>query len=331
MQEQLRRSQASYLDAHVLAVFERACNLVTRDGNVIALVLPQVGNGPLNIVVDGPAGLFAGVDAGTWARLEGERLRVGKLTIDLRRAAVWESRPDWDTLRTRQAVILSRLPLLSALCLRYAPPGSLLALLPDDVPGAPSSPNRCGSRCASLDEPSRAIFSAAREAAEAIREGWRGDLERLQEGAGRLAGLGGGLTPAGDDFLAGAMLWAWLTHPTPALFCYALAEVAIPRTTILSAAFLRAASRGECSALWHALLAALSEGAETKIAAAVRQVLAHGATSGADALAGFISDFGSLGDFQSLTGSGGDATEMAAKIKVAAAPVRAPRPSARRK
>jgi len=268
--EQLRQHR---FDARVLGAFEHACDLVTPGGDVVALVTPQVGDGPLNVVLDSVAGLFAGIDPGTPATLEGEQLCIGGLGVDLRGAAVWEPRPDWEALRARRAVLLAGLPLLRTLCLRYAPAGSLLgllgALLPDDAP-------------------SRAIFSTAQPAAEVLRAGWEGNLARLQEGAAGLAGLGGGLTPAGDDFLAGALLWAWLAHPAPAPFCQVLAEVAIPRTTTLSAAFLRAAARGECSAAWHALLAALSEAAEAEIAVAVREVLAHGATSGADSLAGFL-------------------------------------------
>jgi hypothetical protein len=88
------------------------------------------------------------------------------------------------------------------------------------------------------------------------------------------------------------MLWAWLAHPAPARLCRALAKAAVDRTTTLSAAFLRAAARGECSAPWHALLAALSDGLseeeEARITAAVQKILARGATSGADSLAGFL-------------------------------------------
>jgi len=268
--EQLRQHR---FDARVLGAFEHACDLVTPGGDVVALVTPQVGDGPLNVVLDSVAGLFAGIDPGTPATLEGEQLCIGGLGVDLRGAAVWEPRPDWEALRARRAVLLAGLPLLRTLCLRYAPAGSLLGLLGAPLPD---------------DAPSRAIFSTAQPAAEVLGEGWAGNLARLQEGAAGLAGLGGGLTPAGDDFLAGALLWAWLAHPAPAPFCQVLAEVAIPRTTTLSAAFLRAAARGECSAAWHALLAALSEAAEAEIAAAVREVLAHGATSGADSLAGFL-------------------------------------------
>jgi hypothetical protein len=138
----------------------------------------------------------------------------------------------------------------------------------------------------------RDVLSVARRGAEVLRAGWDGDGERLQEGVTGLAGLGGGLTPAGDDFLSGAMLWAWLAYPTPASLGRAIVETAAPRTTTLSAALLRAAAQGECSAPWHALLAALGAeadtGQEARIAAATGEILAHGATSGADTLAGFL-------------------------------------------
>jgi hypothetical protein len=275
--ERLHRLRESRSAARVLAVFERACDLITHDGDILALVTPQIGDGPLNIVVDGAGKLFAGVDPGAPVTLEGKRLWAGGLGVDLERASVWEPRPDWNALRARHAAIAPHLPLLWTLCLRHAPAGSLLALLGAPLPGG---------------APAEAILSTAQEAAERLREGWGGDLERLQEGATELAGLGGGLTPAGDDFLTGAMLWAWLAHPTPGPLCHALAEVAVPRTTTLSAAFLRAAAQGECNAPWHALLAALSEepieGQEAKITAAAQAILDHGATSGADGLAGFL-------------------------------------------
>jgi len=205
---------------------------------------------------------------------------------------VWEPRPDWDTLRARRDGIRSSLPLLRDLCLCMAPAGSLL-----DLENTPAPPVHGGAL--------RAIFSAAQRAAEALREGWGGRVERLHEGALGLAGLGSGLTPAGDDFLTGTLLWAWLAHPVPAPFCRALVEAAIPRTTVLSAAFLRAAARGECSASWHGLLEALGEGVGDRVPAppvhggariasqhrlftAVQELMAHGATSGADSLAGFL-------------------------------------------
>jgi len=268
---------AGQFKARVLAVFDRACDLITPDGDVVALVVPQVGDGPLNIVVNGTPGFFAGVGHGAAVRLAGDRLQVDGLWVDLKRAAVWEPRPDWEALRARRTAIGSCLPLLRALCRRHAPAGSLLGLLTGSLPDEP---------------PARITLLAAQKATDALQKGWAGDSQKLHEGVAGLAGLGIGLTPAGDDFLTGAMLWAWLDHPTPELFCRAVAIVAVPRTTTLSAALLKAAARGECSAAWHALLSALSmgqrEGARDKIAGAVHEILSRGATSGADSLAGFL-------------------------------------------
>jgi hypothetical protein len=159
-----------------------------------------------------------------------------------------------------------------AAALRQAPRGSLLDLLDNGAGGR----GTVGQ-----------TLQAARQAAEALAAGWTGDVDALRQGARRLAGLGGGLTPAGDDFLAGAMLRAWLAHPAPEAFCRPIVDVAAPRTTALSAAFLRAAARGECSAAWHALLAALAGGGPAPLDEAVCGVLAHGHASGADMLAGF--------------------------------------------
>jgi hypothetical protein len=258
---------------HVLAVFERACDLTDADGEVIALVPPQVGDGPLNIVVSADASLFHRARPGTTVTLDAERVMARDWRVVLTGAVVWEPCPDWDALRARRAAIGSRLPLLRDLSLRYAPTGSLLALLD------PSAPT---------DRRTESILTRAQRDAAVLRAGWEGDPQHLQEAVAGLAGLGTGLTPAGDDFLGGAMLWAWLTHATPKTLCRIVVQATTARTTTLSAALLRAAARGECSAPWHTLLATLCEGPETEIEAAVRRILAQGATSGADSLGGFL-------------------------------------------
>jgi hypothetical protein len=240
---------------------------------VVALVTPEIGNGPLNIMLGGSGWSLAAIEPGTRAGTDGERLRVGGLEIDLGEAEVWEPRPGWAALRTRRAAIEAQLPALRALGLRQARSGSFLTLL-DEIPPE--------------NQPRETVLAAARSAVHALEEGWAGDLAWVQEGAAQLAGLGGGLTPGGDDFLCGAMLWAWLTHPRPGSFCHAIAEATTPRTTTLSAALLWAAAQGECSAAWHALFDMLRRGDAVEIARAADEVLAHGATSGADALAGFL-------------------------------------------
>jgi hypothetical protein len=284
VQERLRRLPSDESPGHVLSAFGKVCNLVSADQGVLTLVIPEIGNGPLNVVVDGPPGLLAQVEPSTPAAMGKTQIRIGELQIDLRKAETWEPCPDWETLRGQRAVIASQAAFLRALCLRYAPSGSLLGLL-----GAMPTAR----------EPTRSIFLSAKRAAETLIEGCRGDSAQLHEGATRLAGLGNGLTPAGDDFLTGVMVWIWLNHPAPESLCRRMADASESRTTTLSAALLRASARGENSAAWHALLKALAEGPsstqKTRLSAAVQGVLSVGATSGADSLAGFLYSASALG------------------------------------
>jgi hypothetical protein len=84
------------------------------------------------------------------------------------------------------------------------------------------------------------------------------------------------------------MIRAWLAHPNPQPFCQAVFDAAAPRTNRLSVAFLRAAARGECNIAWHHLLDALQNGPQEELLEATLAIIAHGHTSGADMLAGFL-------------------------------------------
>jgi hypothetical protein len=259
--------------ARVLAVFEHACELLIDDGEVIAVVASSIGNGPLNIVVNWDDALFAGLEPDAPAHLEQQRLRFGGLEIDLAEAVVWEPRPNWSAIRAGDPLAATHLLKLARLCRERCPDESLFRLLDRKPPAV------------SARSPVRGV---ARRALGDLGEGWKGDLTSLREGARGLAGLGGGLTPSGDDCLAGLMLRAWATHPRPRWFCRVVVETAAGLTTTLSEAFLQAAARGECSAAWHVLLAALAEGNDAALTAAATEVLSQGATSGSDMLAGFL-------------------------------------------
>lgn len=118
-------------------------------------------------------------------------------------------------------------------------------------------------------EPLRAVTAACR----------RGDAAAAGAAAARLAGLGPGLTPAGDDMLTGVLFALWVWYPSRPIMTAVIAH-AVPRTTTLSAAFLHAAADGEAAEPWHDLVAGHPD--------AVRRLLAVGHTSGRDAWAGFV-------------------------------------------
>jgi hypothetical protein len=252
----------------VLGAFDRACGVALESGGVVAVVSEDIGNGPFNVVVCADGQTLAGIRVDDRVRLEDGLLTIGNVAVDLRPARPWNPCPDWPFLRGRLDAIRSSLgSVRQALDTQRSP---LLALA---LGGEASGP----------------LATRLAETAAGIRAGWEGDQEALARAVGRLAGLGPGLTPAGDDFLLGLLVWAWLSHPDPPGFGRTVSSAAAPRTTTLAAAWLRAAAAGELAAPWHRLLQSLAgpESAST-VQQALPSVLAHGATSGADALAGFL-------------------------------------------
>jgi hypothetical protein len=105
-----------------------------------------------------------------------------------------------------------------------------------------------------------------------------------------LLGCGPGLTPSGDDVLAGTLvtLHAFARPELARLLSRAIAHHAPVRTGRISAAHLAAAGDGEAVAPVHALLEALRSGDPGAGAACARALLCHGHSSGADALAGIV-------------------------------------------
>lgn len=271
--------------ARVLHVFERAVNLVNDQRDVLALVTPGVGPGPFAVVVDAPGEIFTRwITRESDVTLEQDRLLVGSVVMHWGGAALWNPCPCWLHLQKKTSVVLALQGTLHECLCRGAPPDSLAALFKGGEfgdPGGALFPSRLP----------RAITRPAQTLCAAVVSG---DLAACRAGACGLAGLGVGLTPAGDDFLLGAIYAAWSMLPPEraTAIAAALADTACPLTTPLSAAWLRAAVRGEAGAPWHSLVGALLDGDEAMTRRAVAHILHTGHTSGADALAGFLAVIG---------------------------------------
>jgi hypothetical protein len=127
--------------------------------------------------------------------------------------------------------------------------------------------------------------------------GWAGktdndDITRL---AHYLCGRGVGLTPTGDDMLAGWMAVGWLLYgPEPAFLaaCEQIMEVARRQTHLLSRCWLGYAAEGNVALPVVRLLEALvrEPGTENnaQLELAAQAVLAMGATSGYDLISGVL-------------------------------------------
>ena len=113
------------------------------------------------------------------------------------------------------------------------------------------------------------------------------DPVALRQGAERLVGLGRGLTPAGDDFLAGLLI-AMAAAGSSDDSRKAILDAATGATTTLSLAFLAAAAAGHVTADWQALLRLPADASKADRAHHLARVMAPGHSSGADTLAGFL-------------------------------------------
>jgi len=272
----------------VLASYHRACNLVTTEGEIIALVGPAVGNGPLNIVIE-DIRVLERVRPGLPTVFSDDQLVLDdSLVVSLDGAQLWGPEVNWGCLPTQRRRLEDN---LAALCSRLSQndvaDGLLgLVLNEEKEPGA-----RADGTCSPHD---RAFLAMARMGIKGLMQALQdGDRSSIGGSAALLAGLGPGLTPAGDDYLVGLMaglrVWPGLCQVSSEEACRIILGAAEGRTTLLSRAFLRSAKEGLFGENWHELLAELAGGEAIRIRRAVRRILSTGATSGADALAGFLS------------------------------------------
>jgi len=280
----------------VLSAFAGACNLVSGRGEVVALVSQRVGNGPLNIVLEGDGFLFRGLEAGLPVEGDGHSIRVGEALnnepyrVSLAGAEVWEPWLEWDGLNADRPGLKANLAVLHDHLIAQAPGGSLACL------GGYGNPSYLVASAVGGRSLESTYRKAARRAIEGLLAALRaGDRQGIAAGAAALAGLGPGLTPAGDDFLLGLMagLRTWPQFLAGRGLsveeaCQAICGAAAGRTNLLSMALLRSAREGMFGEAWHILLAALRHGKADEVRRAVDHVLGFGGTSGADALSGFL-------------------------------------------
>lgn len=253
----------------VLSLHTHACNLENCAGAIAALVSPHYGNGPFHIVA--PVALLATLTRGERVSLGDGLIRLSSGILDARSAVCWSPRLPQTTSTPLDSDLLRYLTL-------WLHDQQASALIP--YPGQKMT----------------VLQRRATEALGALQAGWQTrDLGLLADGARHLAGLGPGLTPAGDDLLVGWLAGIHLFGERCGLgtavrrVARAVVTAATRHTTRLSAAWLRHAGSGEFAEPWHQLAIGLNTGDADDLAQAVHRILGTGATSGQDAMVGFLS------------------------------------------
>ncbi|WP_166355086.1 DUF2877 domain-containing protein [Phytoactinopolyspora limicola] len=168
-----------------------------------------------------------------------------------------------------------RLPTVSVTVGRWLP----------DAPLRISHPARCAAQATRCPEPT--LDAAVRQATERFAVALRGGRDELDAAVGGLLGLGPGLTPAGDDVLAGALVTLSAAGAGRATELAASVDTADPltRTTAVSAGLLAHAADAYGVPPLTALLAALDTPGADPLPA-YRRLLDVGHTSGAALYAG---------------------------------------------
>jgi hypothetical protein len=272
----------------VMHVFDGAVNLLDGEAGVLSLVGHPLGAGPFTMVLrpERPADIgrprFSDwLDSQSKIHVEPGLLTAGRLHILLGEADLWDPSLPWARLREQRDAMEASMGVLSAWLKTFAPPGSFAPLLRDDLAGKANAGKMAQAMLERAQEPARNLTRALAA----------GDAESAVASASQLAGLGGGLTPSGDDFIIGAMYgvrlvadMAWAEDVSRRM-----AESAGQKTVRISQAWLEAAARGEASMTWHRLCAAVLDGDPERMQRTTRELLAVGHTSGADALTGFLS------------------------------------------
>jgi hypothetical protein len=223
-----------------------------RGTDVVGVLTSDAARLPLGCVLFRPSNgqPLVALPSGAPAEVGGGRIVVGDLAVSA--AAWWDPRPRLP--RPRPALLPEGVRQLRNALYGEGVPHSAFTL-----PGLPTGPGG----------PLAALRGAVR----------RADLEAALRTAVRLIGLGPGLTPAGDDVMAGTMAGlVLLGHPAAERFAAGVYALAAGRTTELSRALLRHAACGRVSGEYAAVLHGLV--GDRPLAPAVAGLLATGSTSG---------------------------------------------------
>ena len=219
-----------------------------RDGDVVGVLTSDAVRLPLGCVLFRPSTGRPLVSSTATAEVGGGRVVVGDLAISA--AAWWDPRPRLPS--ARPALLPEGVRQLRTTLYGDGVPHSAF-----ELPGLPTGPGG----------PLAALRGAVR----------RADLDAALRTATRLIGMGPGLTPAGDDVMAGTVAGlVLLGHPAAPRFAAGVTALAACRTTELSRAVLRHAAAGRVSSEYAAVLHALV--GERPLAPAVDALLTSGST-----------------------------------------------------
>ncbi|MGD0975438.1 MAG: DUF2877 domain-containing protein [Candidatus Korobacteraceae bacterium] len=249
--------------------FKRAVNFSNGRG-LVFLVSREIGAGPLNIVLEG-AGLHQALARVSCLRVEEHLLEIDERRFNVDRSHCYRS--DFTLQDCRAARLPLNLALFRQLLADTSAANSLAFLI---------APERVGNFTSAVE---RAFISRIQRGGEQLFGG------SLLEGVSLLKGCGAGLTPSGDDFIAGVLIGLHLLQQLRQRELRLVIDKIFRAATgnnIFSNTFLDLASRGLLFEKIEKLIVAILGEEADAVRVAALELFAIGATSGADLGTGFL-------------------------------------------
>jgi hypothetical protein len=270
----------------VHSTFERTFNVLI-SGELVGIVRRDVPNGPFNIITDVEPNdsMQSLVDKGERIRVNGDLLTFGKeFTISLNGAKIW--RPTHGVKKPIDIRLVKRnLSLVKELASRRNEGfGQLVLHVENIISGVPFNDRQ-------LNQVSRLGLPNIKSLVSAVKPE---DLELVRQSAKNLVGLGPGLSPSGDDLLAGFMAGLRWTFNSFNGDVHSVDEInrtiahVAEGTTMLSKQLLIRAADGEVNEAVEVLLEAILAGQIEDVKTATEKVLVIGETSGVDSIVGIL-------------------------------------------
>ncbi len=240
------------------ARFRRSVNFTSR-GRLVSLVDHEIGAGPVNIVFDG-------LDLEKVKTLEvtGDSVHVNGIAFSISTAQVYDSSMDFCRGR--------RIPNANILWLKYL----LTAQAPEKSMAFLLHSGRRGSFRPGFESTMRDQLQLG---SDLLISG------QVQQGIQKLHGCGLGLTPSGDDFIAGLLIALHTAGDRSRPLRDEIYRHA-GGGSLLVASFLGLAHEGRVNELMRSLLESLINKGQDEITNAADSLFAVGATSGADLCTG---------------------------------------------
>lgn len=254
----------------VHSVFQRSCNLLIGE-KLIGIVANSLGNNPYSLVVSDD--FFAqDLEPGMAVKIEEKQVRIGsELVIRIDQAKIWNPELHFKISEAHQIYLK-----LEELLQKQKTQKSLLRIVR----------NKSGEFLFDDEYEQKIALKYLRFLKLFFAQ--EQNQQKLLEAASNLVGLGIGLTPSGDDFLAG-IVGAFHCFAQPTRLDFVLCNaIATSKTTAISNAILSAALRGWfCEKISELLLSLQSRRSDNNLLQnKLENVYEIGHSSGSDTLAG---------------------------------------------